>query len=240
MIELHLLDPVDHLASRLLVPDAAGLVAERLQAQGIARLGAAFRGLGPGGRRLLERLPELDAWLAAVTESQPTAAAGERRLRELLEERGGGGLSPIEFRASLPSPEIVASVMALGAGLVIGVVLLDERSEDPLSQPLLDLDGALAALEERSLDLGLLTSVSPAETALGLATVVERLTELDARLGLQLRALGGLAEGARACRPASARRLHLLAGLVGAGIILPRREEEPRDPRPAAPLGCSR
>jgi hypothetical protein len=248
MIEAQLLAPAGLLATRLLVPDAAGLVSERLQAQGLAPLGAAFRSHGPGGRALLERLPELDAWLEAVAEAagQVEPAAGSVQV-QLAEELDGlfeitGDLPPMPFRPCPPrfDPEFTAAVTALAAGLVLGVALLDERATDPLELPHADLDGVLAALEGRRLDLGVLTSVSAAKVALELVEVVERLIGLDDRLGLQLRALRSLATVVpRPARVASVRRMHLLAGLVGAGVVVPPQRRGPRGPRRPASVECA-
>lgn len=241
MIELHLVDPVGHLASRLLVPDAAGLVAERLQLQGIANLGAAFRELGPGGRRLLERLPELDAWLEAVSEvpvgpapdmsSAPEAEEIERALDELLGEDPAPQAPRPRMSRPVVDPEAAGGVLGFAAGLVLGIALLDERTTDPLGQPRVELEEAIAILEGRSLDLARLTGSGPAEVALGLSTVVERLIALDSGFGLQLRALRNLAVGRPGpVRAAGVRRLLFLAGLVGAGVVLRPRKERGRTP----------
>jgi hypothetical protein len=248
MIETHLLDPLDLLDTRLLVPDAAGLVAERLQTQGIASLGAHFRAEGRAGRGLLERLPELDAWLEAVCEALyvPKARPEEPPLDadEIFEALEGlfepsGGLQPMPSRVGGPvvAPDVAAGAVGLAAGLVIGTVLLDGRATGPLDLPSLELGEALDALERLPLDLGVLTRRAPGEVAQGLVAVFERLLQADPRLGLQLRALRNLCvDGPGSYRVAAARRLHLLAGLVGAGVELPPAPLRSRRAR-RAPLG---
>lgn len=223
MFELHLLDPVHRLSSRLLVPDSAGLVAERLRSAGLVRITATFvaaGGCAPGG---LDRPSRLDSWLKAISEDLLPALGGwwPARRREVpidafLREGSAHTCDPPAI-----APGVAAGTAAFGAGLAVGVALREEQEGDPIGPPpVLELREVLEMLEGREFDLACPAGTRPLEAALRFVSVVERLLELDPDLAGPLAGLQAVVRQ----RPGwlwtgSARRLHFLAGLLGAGVV---------------------
>jgi hypothetical protein len=201
MLNTLLNSPASLVQSRLLNKDAIGLVFERLDQKALADLGVwyAHRAGGNRGRRLGKELPLLDAWLEFV---EP------------------------EIPASEPNQGLAQGAVNFAAGLVCGLLAIDEVSVEPLFPAELDLDEALVVLGSSLPGAGALYSRPPFAIGLELMGIFQQVFVFDPSFHLVHRAIHRQAVlySARSYGPGSIAlwpRLHFFAGLVAAGVGTP-------------------
>lgn len=215
-IEAQLTGPGEILGPRFLNRDGATILQERLQQATLAELHEWYihRRGGDRGRRLLQKAPLIDSWLAAIEPPIPMGQPGH-----------GYILGAINFVAGL----------AVGAGLV------EELSAEVFFPESPDLEEAVDALRNAKVGADALTASAPQEAAQRLFSVFEIIQQEAPAMHLVMSsAFRVVSETGGWHNPrtktVTGSRFFFFLGLIGAGLHVPELRSD--DDRFKSPRTC--